>query len=135
VSVPPLPSLRALTRELRFIHERLAEIGVAEQIVILVQQGVPAWRWVVVVGNAQGPGVYARETIPGSVERECECRALLRKINARQDQIDAWPCTTCHGTGRVHVPSPFDATAAARRLLAAARDATLSTPTPPTDKE
>lgn len=123
MKLPELPSLRALTRELRELHEAWSHPDAGGEYVCLIcldgSHGERSgWR-VVDVGSA--PNLcgsilvdVGREYVPGS--RTCEkCQFVP----------PSWPavramCPACAGTG--HVPTPFDATAAARRLLAAARD-------------
>jgi hypothetical protein len=129
MTTPPLPSLRALTAELRALHAAWSHPDAGGEYVVLVceQQCLgepPQWR-VVSVGMVSSlclaydrvfrPMAYGREYVPGSTERECTaCKDQYPYHQAR--------CPVCDGSGKTSVPSPFDATAAARRLLAAARD-------------
>jgi hypothetical protein len=116
-----LPSLRALTRELRQLQQR----GPAARFATLwIQEGLTVGGvyagWY--ADDPEGDVCYGREYVPGSVERECpKCAGL----GVQGDFGNAYGrrCSECHGSGYVSVPTPFDATAAARRLLAAARDA------------
>jgi len=84
VKLAPLPSLRALTRELRALHAAWAHPDAGGEYVTMVwRHGLEIW------------------------EMRCD---------------DGWKYTA----GREYIPGdglPFDAVAAARRLLAAARDA------------
>lgn len=130
--LPPLPSLRALTAELRALHdawshpdaggEYVSLLLECDEIRMLIWDEAdiinPRWRACAVgqVGSVhvvpRGEGVttthvYGHEYIPGSREVDC---------------TPDWAPDT-RGAVKVHVGSPFDATAAARRLLAAARDA------------
>lgn len=114
---PPLPTLRALTAELRSLHASWGSHPDVGEYVSLCpgDQEDPGWH--VMVGAEEGCRPHGREFIPGSVERECSaCEGRAG------GPVDAPLCSTCNGSGRVRVPSPFDAVAAARRLLAAARD-------------
>lgn len=119
----PLPSLRQLTAELRARHDAWSHPDVGgEYVSLCLAATYPSYTlaWEVIaagqISMACAPGegrVYGREFIPGSVERACSwCSWEGGRV----------PCFQCHGSGRVHAPSPFDAVAAARRLLAAARD-------------
>lgn len=86
--LPPLPSLRALTAELRALHEAWSHPEVGGEYVCLVRRYDPAQlghRWLACIPLDVDRPCYGREYIPGD-------------------------------------GAPFDATAAARRLLAAARD-------------
>jgi hypothetical protein len=130
VSVPPLPSLRALTRELRELHAawNCADASGGDAVCLALisdEHGeVPGWR-VMPCDNVASihrsvlaDTAHAPIEIPGSVERACP--------TCDNEPDGPWDCDNCKSTGRVHVPSPFDATAAARRLLAAARDVMLT---------
>jgi hypothetical protein len=139
---PPLPSLRALTRELRALHDAWSHPDAGGEYARLVCECLgcvsPYYQWRVYAAgqidsvwvahrDEGGALVYGWEYIPGSVERQCpDCPAGCPDVK----------CGTCDDTGRVSSPSPFDAVAAARRLLAAAREANVRTePTPTTRKE
>jgi hypothetical protein len=124
---PRLPSLRALTRELRALHSAWSHPDAGGEYVKLVCQVGDGWRvaaatqiddlWIAYADTLDERSLMAFgwEFIPGSTERECaHCKALGCPLR--------FDCLICNGSGRVHAPSPFDATAAARRLLAAARD-------------
>jgi hypothetical protein len=123
VTLPPLPSLRDLTRELRALHAARSHPDAGGEYVELCLNQVDCsgtLRWeICAVGVADYMGALVslrcgREYVPGS--RACpECDGM-----ALSPGTFATPCSGCDGTG--HVPTPFDATAAARRLLAAARD-------------
>ena len=119
----PLPSLRTLTRELRELHAAWSHPDAGgEYVSLCYDENEGVWVAHVPVNDYPWVSCYGREFIPGSVERECpKCYPPARWIG-----YDAWgeKCPDCNGSGRVSVPSPFDATAAARRLLAAAREAT-----------
>lgn len=100
--LPPLPSLRALTAELRELNEAYKHpIGGASYVALCCVRGYDlsgersGWR-LVEIGSL--------DSVHGDVLERC---------------------------GREEVPGtePFDATAAARRLLAAARDAMTQTVT------
>jgi hypothetical protein len=115
---PPLPSLRALTRELRALHAAWGG-----EYACLYRNSATGGFYVSAVssGNWRNDPAYGREYVPGSVERVCpKCNPPHRWIG-----YDAWggKCSGCNGSGKTSAPSPFDATAAARRLLAAAREA------------
>jgi hypothetical protein len=108
---PKLPTLHALTRELRELHEAWSHPDACGEYVSLY---LPGQGWHLAVGaTPDGRRIYGREYIPGSVELVCP---------TFDGDCLSGACATCHGSGRVHTPSPFDAVAAARRLLAAARD-------------
>lgn len=129
--IPPLLTLRDLTRELRALHEAWLHPDAGGEYVSLVCEVVEGWRvapvgmvdslWIAYADPTREDSLmsYGREYVPGSVERECGF-CVAERIHAPRA---AALCPKCHGAGRVHVPSSFDATAAARRLLAAARDA------------
>jgi hypothetical protein len=109
---PKLPSLRALTQQLRELHEAWSHPDAGGEYVSLY---LPGQGWHLAVGaTPDGRRIYGREYVPGSVEREGP---------TFDGDCLGGACATCHGSGYVSVPTPFDATAAARRLLAAARDA------------
>lgn len=122
--LPPLPSLRALAAELRALHEAWSRPEAGGGTVCLARVYDPdrlghEWR-VECVGDSGGIE-FGSEDIPGSREVECTCRNGWRIRASEPGGPES--CRACGGAGRVHVPTPFDATAAARRLLAAARDA------------
>jgi hypothetical protein len=132
-TTPPLPSLRALACELRALHEAWSHPDAGGEYVTLALEAgnvAPAWRVVAVsqVGSMYlilwdgvTPMRFGHEYVPGSVERECSwCDPKGSGDGA--GHLAGLACPECDGSGRVSVPSPFDATAAARRLLAAARD-------------
>lgn len=121
VRIPKLPSLRALTAELRSLHEAWSHPDAGGEYATLRRWYDPdilGHRWeVTAVEDGRGGVECGREWVPGPVERECPSCAKYG------EHWEGLPCPSCDGTGRVHTPAPFDATAAARRLLAAARDA------------
>lgn len=124
--IPPLPSLRALTRELRELREAWShpDAGGGEAALTLIHDDVvhKPRRWRVRAVDPQVWGVqYGREYIPGSCSCPAECNA--GRTAGGFDGYDV-ECLRCQGTGHVH--SDFDAVAAARRLLAAARDGMVS---------
>jgi hypothetical protein len=135
VSAPPeFPSLRALTAELRALHDAWSHPEAGGEYVELVQTLRPdsdtQFQWTPEPVGVFGGPAYGREFIPGSTERECSW------CDGEHNPFAGQACPECDGSGRVSTPSPFDATAAARRLLAAARDATVNTaPIPPTEKD
>lgn len=114
---PPLPSLRALTAELRDLHEAWSHPHAGGEYVSLHQR---EHDYRVGVSCTYTGHEFGREYVPGSVEAPCDCRGGWRVT--REEEGGPESCRRCGGTGRVHAPSSFDATAAARRLLAAARD-------------
>ncbi len=136
MTLPPLPSLRALTAELRALHDAWSHPDAGGEMVALMCVSDEPWmdplplRWAVyavtqvdslwvwkdppaesfVVSRGPVSFVFGREYVPGT--RACWANTCVNGA--------ASYCPECFGTG--HVPTPFDATAAARRLLAAARD-------------
>lgn len=125
---PPLPSLRALTAELRELQEAWSHPeagGEYASLALATENAMKPHRWGVVAVSALEvllvERAYGHEYIPGSVERECPKCAGAGRLGDEPDFQLSW-CHGCAGSGRVSVPSPFDAVAAARRLLSAARD-------------
>jgi hypothetical protein len=109
---PKLPTLPALTAELRNLHAAWQHPDAGGEFVALCPGDPGDAEWHLMLGDTVGCKPHGREYVPGSVERECpRC--------ANDPEYAEW-CEECNGTGRVHGPSKFDATAAARRLLAAA---------------
>lgn len=104
--LPPLPSLRVLTAELRALHEAWSHPDAGGEYVRLVCEiNCEAVEW--------------RAATPGDIE--------FAEVMYTRDLSHPLPSalTACI-FGREWIPgdgAPFDATAAARRLLAAARDA------------
>lgn len=93
---PPLPSLRALTRELRALHEAWSHPDAGGEYAALV------------CAHAGGT--------PPSFEWRVYAFGMAAAL---------WLHPETDVFGREHIPgdgAPFDAVAAARRLLAAARD-------------
>lgn len=119
MKLPELPTLRALTRELRELHEAWSHPDAGGEFVALwldSDVGEPAWRAHAVSWIGFHRGCYGHEYVPGT--RACgSCAGTGRH---EPEMPCAGKCDACDGTG--HVPTPFDAIAAARRLLAAARD-------------
>jgi hypothetical protein len=120
---PKLPSLRALTRELRELHEAWSHPDAGGEYVALtlIHDDVvrKPRRWRVRVFDSAGATYtgdpqFGREFIPGSALTSCACAKHVWQVRLQ--------CNACNGSGRVSTPSPFDAVAAARRLLAAARE-------------
>lgn len=128
-----LPGLRQLTPELRSLHLHWSHPDAGGEYVSLCRfQGGLARlaghaHYELVPGATEGPDTAGREYIPGS--RQCpDCpeeptKTALRNMHPARTLANAAKkaqCKTCNGSGQV--PSPFDAPAAARRILAAARD-------------
>lgn len=127
MTAPKLPSLRALTAQLKAWRALTAQLkALHEPYVSLFETPFGfSLSFTHEEGLGEGWRAHGREFIPGSVERECAyCQGqgddwrscLLTKCGCR------FPCPVCNGNRKVSAPSTFDATAAARRLLAAARD-------------
>jgi hypothetical protein len=130
--IPPLPSLRELSRELRELHIAWSHPDAGGEYVRLCLTteadaehtpyprvwGVHAATQIDSLCLVRGCA-FGWEYVPGS--RACKvCDGM-----ALSPGTFATPCSGCDGTG--HVPSDFDATAAARRLLAAACDGMVKT--------
>jgi hypothetical protein len=120
-ALPPLPSLRALTRELRELRDAWSHPDAGGAYVLLVCHYDPetlSHQWRARIADLGDPDAiqYGYEYIPGT--RGCGvCGGRPQRRDA--SGVKYFHCAMCDGG---HVPPNFDAVAAARRLLAAARD-------------
>jgi hypothetical protein len=130
--LPPLPSLRALTAELREQNEAYSHpIAGASYVALCCVRGYDnsgeRGGWCLVetgsIANIHGD-ILAQcgcEEVPGDCpEVECTCRNGWRILTSEAGGPES--CRACGGTGHRYGASKWDAVAAARRLLAAARD-------------
>lgn len=123
--IPALPSLRQLTRELKDLHEAWSHPEAGGEYAKLVCEVGGGWRvvaagsvddlWIAYADLSEEKSLmaYGWEYVPGSIAQVC---------NSCDLSPEGVACPLCDGSGNVQVASVFDATAAARRLLAAARD-------------